>query len=127
MPMRDRVVVMDDGRVVHDGPWDVAMLGSPTAPRWTVTRDPATSRRTTDAGDEATRSSWARRYRASTVDGAAEARPALRAGLEFLQYDFMQRALLAALLVGLAAPVVGSLPRAAAARADRRRAWATSR
>ena len=54
------------------------------------------------------------------------ARPATAAAdVEILEYGFMQRALLASLMVGLVAPGGGHLPRAAAALAARRRDRAT--
>ena len=85
-----RAVVVADGRITYDGPPPTrpaarAALGGPPPPARPARRG---------------------RQAPVAVDRAPAGR-CVMAVLELLQYDFMRRALLAGLLVGLAAPVVG--------------------
>ena len=87
-PLVTRVVAMNAGAVAFDGPVaDVpkalCTTITPTTPTAASTRGPATS----DCSDD-------------------ETFPMIGA-IEVLQYDFMRRALLAAVLIGLSAPAVG--------------------
>ena len=93
-PLVDRAVVMRDGRVAYDGP--------PLA-------DHEVHRRRRSASRTATTTTRPRPGTTTRRTSACAAGPARQSTDETcFTYDFMQRALLAALFTGLAAPAVGT-------------------